>query len=97
MSFFWVLVINLFFIILYFFYLFVFLSPFFCWGGLGYIFVCDLVSYGLILLSLSICVLTVLARESVFRLGIAPVILNLGTRWRWVGNFTHRPLFSGFC
>jgi hypothetical protein len=30
---------------------------------------CDLISYGLILLSLWICVLMVLARESIFRLG----------------------------
>ena len=35
---------------------------------MGYIFGCDLISYGLILLSLWICVLMVLARESVFRL-----------------------------
>jgi NADH-ubiquinone oxidoreductase chain 4 len=39
---------------------------FFCWTGLGYIFGCDLISYGLIFLSLWICVLMVLARESVF-------------------------------
>jgi hypothetical protein len=26
--------------------------------------------------------------------GIAPTILNLGTRWRWVVNFTPRPLYS---
>jgi len=34
---------------------------------LGYIFGCDLISYGLVLLSLWICVLIILARESVFR------------------------------
>jgi hypothetical protein len=45
LSFFWVLVINLFFIILYFFCLFL-------EGDLGYIFGCDLTSYDLILLSL---------------------------------------------
>jgi len=39
---------------------------------LGYIFGCDLISYGLILLSLWICVLMVLARESIFRLGYEP-------------------------
>ena len=49
--FFWLLVIDLFFVIFYLFCLFVFLS-FFCWSGLGYIFGCDLISYGLILLSL---------------------------------------------
>jgi len=25
--------------------------------------------------------------------GIAPRILNLGARWRWVVSFTHRPLY----
>ena len=25
--------------------------------------------------------------------GLAPVILNLGIRWRWVVNFRHRPLY----
>nr|AIY61992.1 NADH dehydrogenase subunit 4 [Silvestritermes holmgreni]AQP29281.1 NADH dehydrogenase subunit 4 [Silvestritermes heyeri] len=40
---------------------------FFCWGGLGYIFGCDLISYGLILLSLWICVLMILASESILR------------------------------
>jgi hypothetical protein len=52
----------------YFFYLF-----FFFLGGkggcFGYIFSCDLISYGFIILSLWICVLMVLSRESVFRLG----------------------------
>ena len=52
-----------------FFCLFVFLPFFFCWGGLGYILRCDLISYGLILLSLWICVLIVLGRESTFRFG----------------------------
>jgi NADH-ubiquinone oxidoreductase chain 4 len=46
-----------------------FLPYFFCWGNLGYFFGCDLISYGLILLSLWICVLIILARESVFRYG----------------------------
>jgi len=55
MPFFWVLMIYLFFIILYLFYF-----PFFCcWGILGYIFGCDLISYGLILLSLWICLVMV--------------------------------------
>jgi hypothetical protein len=26
--------------------------------------------------------------------GIAPHILNLGARWRWVVSFTHQPLYS---
>nr|WHM51753.1 NADH dehydrogenase subunit 4 [Reticulitermes virginicus] len=42
---------------------------FFCWGNLGYFFGCDVISYGLVLLSLWICVLMVLASESVFRSG----------------------------
>ena len=66
---FWVLVIDLLFIIFNFIYFFFFFPYFFCWGGLGYIFGCDLISYGLILLSLWICVLIILSRESVFRLG----------------------------
>nr|AQP29992.1 NADH dehydrogenase subunit 4 [Microcerotermes sp. H TB-2017] len=48
---------------------FFFFPYFFCWGGLGYIFGCDLISYGLILLSLWICVLMILASESIFRVG----------------------------
>ena len=66
---FWVLVIDLPFIIFNFIYFFFFFPYFFCWGGLGYIFGCDLISYGLILLSLWICVLIILARVSVFQLG----------------------------
>ena len=62
----WWLVCSLLFFIS-FVYLF-FFPYFFCWSGLGYIFGCDLISYGLILLSLWICVLMVLARESIFRL-----------------------------
>nr|QXI86586.1 NADH dehydrogenase subunit 4 [Phoxotermes cerberus] len=46
-----------------------FLPYFFCWGNLGYLFGCDLISYGLILLSLWICVLMILASESIFRTG----------------------------
>ena len=60
MTFFWFLVIDLFFVILNFFCLFVFLSLFFfCWSGFGYIFGCDFISYGLILLSLWIKILIV--------------------------------------
>nr|AQP29027.1 NADH dehydrogenase subunit 4 [Nasutitermes matangensis]AQP30502.1 NADH dehydrogenase subunit 4 [Nasutitermes matangensis] len=51
-------------------FLYMFFFPyFFCWGGLAYIFGCDLISYGLVLLSLWICVLMILASESIFRLG----------------------------
>ena len=31
--------------------------------------------------------------EGVERKGIASLILNIGTRWRWVVNFTHPPLY----
>nr|QZK21709.1 NADH dehydrogenase subunit 4 [Amitermes sp. QLD_009] len=68
-SFWWLICGLLFFIS--FIYLFSF-PYFFCWGGLGYIFGCDLISYGLILLSLWICVLMILASESIFRLGYFP-------------------------
>ena len=50
-------------------FIYLFIYFFFFWGGLSYIFGCDLISYGLILLSLWICVLMILARESIFRLG----------------------------
>lgn len=65
-SFWWLICGLLFFIS--FIYLFSF-PYFFCWSGLGYIFGCDLISYGLILLRLWICVLIILARESIFRFG----------------------------
>nr|WHM51844.1 NADH dehydrogenase subunit 4 [Cahuallitermes intermedius] len=63
----WWLVCSLMFMIS--FVYFFFFPYFFCWGGLGYIFGCDLISYGLVLLSLWICVLMILASESVFRSG----------------------------
>ena len=50
------------------FYLFIYLFIFLL-GGLGYIFGCDLISYGLVLLSLWICVLIIRAIESIFRFG----------------------------
>jgi NADH-ubiquinone oxidoreductase chain 4 len=53
-----------------------FFPYFFCWSGLGYIFRCDLISYGLIFLSLWICVLMVLARESIFHLGYFSVFFS---------------------
>nr|AQP27868.1 NADH dehydrogenase subunit 4 [Anoplotermes banksi]URH16679.1 NADH dehydrogenase subunit 4 [Anoplotermes banksi] len=51
---------------------FFFLPYFFCWGNLGSFFGCDLISYGLILLSLWICVLMILASESILRSGYFP-------------------------
>nr|YP_010946500.1 NADH dehydrogenase subunit 4 [Diploptera punctata]WGO57218.1 NADH dehydrogenase subunit 4 [Diploptera punctata] len=50
-------------------FMFMFLYPYYyCWGGLSYIFGCDYMSFGLIMLSLWICVLMILASESVFRM-----------------------------
>nr|AMX22687.1 NADH dehydrogenase subunit 4 [Coptotermes heimi]AMX22700.1 NADH dehydrogenase subunit 4 [Coptotermes heimi] len=66
----WWLVCSLLFLVS-FFYLFSF-PYFFCWGGLGYFFGCDVISYGLVLLSLWICVLMILASESVLRSNYFP-------------------------
>nr|YP_009350346.1 NADH dehydrogenase subunit 4 [Hypotermes makhamensis]AQP26844.1 NADH dehydrogenase subunit 4 [Hypotermes makhamensis] len=62
---FWWLICSLLFFVSFF--LFFSFPYFFCWGSLGYFFGCDLISYGLIFLSLWICVLMILASESVFR------------------------------
>nr|WAX39332.1 NADH dehydrogenase subunit 4 [Homalosilpha sp. 1 ZQW-2020] len=43
------------------------MSNLFGWNNLSYMFGCDLISYGLIFLSLWICVLMVMASESIFR------------------------------
>jgi NADH-ubiquinone oxidoreductase chain 4 len=37
------------------------------WGNLGYMFGCDYISYGLILLRFWVCALIIMARESIFR------------------------------
>nr|URX53327.1 NADH dehydrogenase subunit 4 [Calcaritermes nearcticus] len=51
-------------------FVFIFGFPYFIvWGNLGYIFGCDCVSYGLILLSFWVCVLMITASESVLRSG----------------------------
>nr|YP_010621014.1 NADH dehydrogenase subunit 4 [Periplaneta japonica]WAX39397.1 NADH dehydrogenase subunit 4 [Periplaneta japonica] len=51
-------------------FMFVFsMSYLFCWGNLSYIFGCDMISFGLIMLSLWICVLMIMASESIFRYG----------------------------
>nr|URX53223.1 NADH dehydrogenase subunit 4 [Rugitermes laticollis] len=61
----WWLIHSLFFVASF---LFVFVFPYFMgWSWLSYMFGCDFISYGLILLSFWICVLMVLASESVFR------------------------------
>jgi NADH-ubiquinone oxidoreductase chain 4 len=61
----WWLVHSLFFLITF---LFIFSFPYYSvWGELGYIFGCDNISYGLILLRFWICVLIITARESIFR------------------------------
>nr|AVN68191.1 NADH dehydrogenase subunit 4 [Lamproblatta sp. LA male] len=61
----WWLIQSLFFMMMFMF-LFCF-SYFFCWGNLSYIFGCDYLSWGLILLSIWICVLMIMASESIFR------------------------------
>nr|AQP28009.1 NADH dehydrogenase subunit 4 [Odontotermes sp. D TB-2017] len=61
----WWLICSLMFFVSFF--LFFSFPYFFCWSGLGYFLGCDLISYGLIFLSLWICVLMILASESVFR------------------------------
>nr|YP_010620988.1 NADH dehydrogenase subunit 4 [Periplaneta ceylonica]WAX39371.1 NADH dehydrogenase subunit 4 [Periplaneta ceylonica] len=49
-------------------FLFMFSMPsMFCWGNLSYLFGYDLISFGLVLLSLWICVLMIMASESIFR------------------------------
>nr|UIX55373.1 NADH dehydrogenase subunit 4 [Eremiaphila sp.] len=60
----WFLIQNLFFFI---FLLFLFNYDFFCWSGLSYLFGYDYLSFGLILLSMWICVLMILASYSLFR------------------------------
>nr|URX53507.1 NADH dehydrogenase subunit 4 [Longicaputermes sinaicus]URX53533.1 NADH dehydrogenase subunit 4 [Longicaputermes sinaicus]URX53559.1 NADH dehydrogenase subunit 4 [Longicaputermes sinaicus] len=66
----WWLVHSLFFAVSFF---FVFVFPSFMgWGHLGYLFGCDVLSYGLILLSFWVCVLMVMASESIFRSGYYP-------------------------
>nr|URX54456.1 NADH dehydrogenase subunit 4 [Procryptotermes speiseri] len=61
----WWMVHSLLFVISF---LFLFVFPFFVgWGNLGYMFGCDYLSYGLILLSFWICVLMILASESILR------------------------------
>nr|AVN68041.1 NADH dehydrogenase subunit 4 [Ectobiidae sp. BB] len=62
---FWWMVQSLIFMLLFMF-MFMF-SYFFCWGGISYLFGCDYISYGLIMLSLWICVLMIMASESVLR------------------------------
>jgi NADH-ubiquinone oxidoreductase chain 4 len=66
------MVVNSFsFFVISFFFFFVF-PCFLGWGNLGYIFGCDYVSYGFILLRFWICVLMITARESVLRASYLP-------------------------
>nr|QAX91228.1 NADH dehydrogenase subunit 4 [Parrhinotermes microdentiformis] len=63
----WWLISSLLFLIVF---IYMFFFPyFFCWGSLGSFLGCDVISYGLILLSFWICVLMILASESVSRSG----------------------------
>nr|AVN67706.1 NADH dehydrogenase subunit 4 [Deropeltis paulinoi] len=45
------------------------MSYMFCWGNLSYLFGNDLISFGLIMLSLWICILMIMASENIFRYG----------------------------
>nr|URX53080.1 NADH dehydrogenase subunit 4 [Kalotermitidae sp. 6 AB-2022a] len=66
----WWLIHSLFFFI---FSCFMFVFPYFkVWGNLGYGLGCDCISYGLILLSMWICVLMITASGSIFRSGFYP-------------------------
>nr|UQJ75256.1 NADH dehydrogenase subunit 4 [Paraneotermes simplicicornis] len=66
----WWLVHSLLFLVSFFFF---FSFPYFMgWSSLSYMFGCDLISYGLILLSFWICVLMIMASESIFRSGYHP-------------------------
>nr|AVN67977.1 NADH dehydrogenase subunit 4 [Neolaxta sp. B107] len=60
----WILHSLMFFLSFMYFYMFPF---FFCWGGLSYMLGCDYISYGLVLLSIWICILMVTASESIYR------------------------------
>nr|URX53366.1 NADH dehydrogenase subunit 4 [Glyptotermes fuscus] len=61
----WWVIHSLFFLVTF---AFFFVFPYFMvWGNLGYMFGCDCISYGLILLSFWICVLMITASESVLR------------------------------
>nr|YP_010946838.1 NADH dehydrogenase subunit 4 [Rhabdoblatta marginata]WGO57595.1 NADH dehydrogenase subunit 4 [Rhabdoblatta marginata] len=49
-------------------FIYLFMFPyFFCWNGVGYLFGYDYISYGLILLSMWICVLMITASEAIYR------------------------------
>nr|YP_009373411.1 NADH dehydrogenase subunit 4 [Neostylopyga rhombifolia]AQD17632.1 NADH dehydrogenase subunit 4 [Neostylopyga rhombifolia] len=62
---FWWMIQSLMFLLCF---LFMFSMPgLFNWSNLSYMFGCDLISFGLVLLSLWICVLMIMASESVFR------------------------------
>nr|QAX91072.1 NADH dehydrogenase subunit 4 [Schedorhinotermes sp. 7 MW-2019] len=66
----WWLVSSLLFFVVF---VYMFFFPyFFCWGNLGSFFGCDVISYGLIFLSFWVCVLMILASESVVRSGYFP-------------------------
>nr|AVN68273.1 NADH dehydrogenase subunit 4 [Tryonicus parvus] len=50
------------------FYVFIFMMPyFFCWGNLSYMFGCDYISYGLIMLSIWICLLMLMASGNIYQ------------------------------
>ena len=58
--------INSIYNIYYFVYFYIFILFYFCWGEIGYIFGCDIISFGLVILRIWICVLIIMARESIY-------------------------------
>jgi NADH-ubiquinone oxidoreductase chain 4 len=77
---------------------------FFCWCNISYIFGCDYISNGLILLRFWICVLMILSRESVYRFDYFPglfllvivlLIVMLYCAFRSVGLFSFYLFFEG--
>nr|ASY98425.1 NADH dehydrogenase subunit 4 [Neodanuria bolauana] len=60
----WWMIQNFFFVLLL---IYMFNIDFFCWSNLSYIFGCDYLSYGMVMLSIWICCLMVLASYSIIR------------------------------
>nr|AVN68019.1 NADH dehydrogenase subunit 4 [Tryonicus mackerrasae] len=91
----WWIVQSLFLLMLF---MFIFNIPyFFCWGNLGYMFGCDYISYGLIMLSIWICLLMLMASESIYRIGhydiLFMIIIIFLLLMLW-GTFSSISLFS---
>lgn len=99
---FWWLVQSLIFLISFIF-IFIF-SYFYTWGGIRYLFGCDYISYGLILLRIWICVLIIMARESIYNLNyfcsffiiiVMFLLLILYCAFRRINLFSYYLFFEG--